>query len=100
VQFPSDFLLAHGSSTTLEEKTILAASHVAGTTANLAEIECEFFLDDGDQNIGGNGTPNLGLHRILAGCQVSLDPQVLFDPFERLIDILPINTVRGGCGSR
>ena len=39
MQFPSDFLLAHGSSTTLEEKTILAASHVAGTTANLAEVK-------------------------------------------------------------
>jgi hypothetical protein len=35
----------------------------------------------------------LRLHRVLAGAEESLDPQVLLDPLEQLNDILPINNV-------
>ena len=34
----------------------------------------EFFLDDGDQDIGGDGAPNLRLDRVLGGeTQTELD---------------------------
>ena len=30
-------------------------------------VELEFFLDDGDQDIGGDGAPSLRLDRVLGG---------------------------------
>jgi hypothetical protein len=37
-------------------------------------VELEFFLDDGDQDIGGDGAPNLGVNRVLGGwAQTALD---------------------------
>lgn len=57
----------------------------------------KFFFDDGDQDVGGHGTPDLRLHRVLAGCQKSLDAQVLLDPLEKQLD-LPTALVQGGDG--
>ncbi len=54
----------------------------------------KLLLDDGDQHVGGYGTPDLRLHGVLAGAQESLDAQVLLDPLEQLGDILPINISR------
>ena len=42
----------------------------------------KLFLDDGNEDIGGYGAPDLGLHRILAGAEELLDSQMLLDPFE------------------
>jgi len=42
----------------------------------------ELLFDNGDQNIGGDGAPNLRLHRVLAGTQKLLDAQMLLDPLE------------------
>ena len=35
-----------------------------------------------NQHIHTHRDPDLGLHRVLAGAVISLDPQVLFDPLE------------------
>ncbi len=50
----------------------------------------KLLFNDGDQHISGYGAPDLGLDRVLAGTQKTLDAQVLLDPFEQLDDILPI----------
>jgi len=48
----------------------------------LAE-EMESLLDDGDQNIGGDGDPDLRLNAILGSPVEGFDPQMLLDPFEK-----------------
>jgi hypothetical protein len=50
-------------------------------------VEFEIFFDDGDQNISGNGAPDLSLDGVLAGGQEPLDPQVLLDPFEEQFNL-------------
>ena len=42
----------------------------------------QLLFDNRNQHIGGHGTPDLRLHRILAGAQKTLDAQVLLDPLE------------------
>ena len=41
------------------------------------DIELKLLLDDGDEHIGAYGALDLRLHRLLAGAQEFLDPQVL-----------------------
>jgi len=53
----------------------------------------QLLFDNGDEHVGGDGAPDLRLHRVLAGAQETLDAQVLLDPLERLGDILPINPI-------
>jgi len=42
----------------------------------------KFFLNNGDEHVGGHGAPDLRLDRVLAVAQKLLDAQVLFDPFK------------------
>ena len=50
----------------------------SSTLLSLArDIELKLLLDDGDEHIGAYGAPDLRLHRLLAGAQEFLDPQVL-----------------------
>jgi hypothetical protein len=42
----------------------------------------KFFLNNGDEHVGGHGAPNLRLDRVLVVAQKLLDTKVLFDPFE------------------
>ena len=42
----------------------------------------KFFLNNGDEHVGGQGAPNLRIDRVLAVAQKILDTQVLFEPFE------------------
>ncbi len=57
----------------------------------------ELFFDDSDQHIGGDGAPDLRLHRVLARAQKALDAQVLFDPFKEQLH-LPTTLVQRGNG--
>ena len=42
----------------------------------------KFFFDDCDEHIGGDGAPDLRLHRVLAGIPEFLDLQILLAPLE------------------
>ena len=53
----------------------------------------EALLDDGDQHINRHRYPDLGFDGILRCAVETFDPKILFDPFEQLGDILPINTI-------
>jgi hypothetical protein len=53
----------------------------------------EALLDDRDQNINRNRDPDLRFHRVVRRAIELFDPKMLLDPFERLGDILPINTI-------
>src|SRR5229473_891729 len=55
----------------------------------------ESLLDDGDQNIGGDGDPDLRLNAILGSPVEGFDPQMLLDPFEKQLD-LPAAAVQFG----
>ncbi len=57
----------------------------------------KFFLNDGNQHVGGHGAPDLRLHCVLARAQKLLDAQVLLDPFEEQLD-LPPALVQSGNG--
>ena len=46
-----------------------------------------FFLNDGDEHVGGYGAPDLRLDCVLAVAQKLLDAQVLLDPFEEQLDL-------------
>ena len=50
-------------------------------------IRFQFFLDDRDQHIGGDGASALTPHGGLAGCEKSLDAEVLLDTFEKQFDL-------------
>ena len=52
-------------------------------------------LDDGDEDVGGHGAPDLGLHCVLAGAQEALDVQVLLDPLEEQFDLPSAFVQRG-----
>lgn len=58
-----------------------------------------FLFDDGKQHVGGHGTPDLRLHRVLARAQKALDAQMLLDPFEEQRH-LPAALVQRGKGQR
>lgn len=59
----------------------------------------KFFLNNGDEHVGGHGAPDLRLDRVLAVAQKLLDTQVLLDPFEEQLD-LPAAFVQSGNGQR
>ena len=46
----------------------------------------EMLADDGDQEVNAGGDPQLRLDGVLRRAQKRLDPQVLFDPFEKQFD--------------
>ena len=47
----------------------------------------KFFLNNGDEHVGGDGAPDLRLDRVLAVAKKLLDAQVLLDPFEEQLDL-------------
>ena len=49
-------------------------------------------LDDGNKDAGGDRDSDLGFDRVLGSSKKDFDPQMLYDPFEQLNDLLPINT--------
>jgi len=55
--------------------------------------------DDRDEDVGGDGDPDLGLDGVLGGSIERLDAQVLLDPFEEEFD-LPAGFVELGDGQR
>ena len=57
----------------------------------------KFLFDDGNEHIGGYGTPNLRLYCVLAVAQKLLDAKVLFDPFEEQFH-LPATLVQRSYG--
>ncbi len=57
----------------------------------------KFFLNNGDEHVGGHGVPDLRLERVLAVAQKLLDTKVLFDPFEEQLH-LPAAFVQSGHG--
>lgn len=59
----------------------------------------KLLFDDGDQHVGGYGTPDLRLHRVLARPQKALDAQMLLDPFEEQLH-LPATLVQCGDDQR
>ena len=59
----------------------------------------KLLLDDGDGHVGGDGTPDLSLDRVLAGAEEALDAQMLLDPLEEQFD-LPATLVERADGER
>jgi len=53
------------------------------------------FFDDRDQNVYRDGDPDLRLDGVLGGSEERLDPKMLFDPFEKQLD-LPALLVKQG----
>jgi hypothetical protein len=49
----------------------------------------EVLFNDGNQDINGDRNPYLGLDGILRGPIKCLDPEMLFDPFEKSFDLPP-----------
>jgi hypothetical protein len=45
------------------------------------------FLDDGYQDVNGDGNPDLSFDGILGGSIKRFDAKVLFDPFEKYFDL-------------
>src|ERR1019366_3068080 len=57
--------------------------------------EMQSLLDYSDQNVGGDGDPDLRLDAILGSSVEGFDPQMLLDPFEKELD-LPAAAVQFG----
>ena len=57
------------------------------------------FFQNGDEQINGDGAPDLGAHRVGAGAVKGFDAQMLFDPFEEQFD-LPAAAIELGDGQR
>jgi hypothetical protein len=47
----------------------------------------QLLFDNSDEHVGGDGTPDLRLHGVLAVSQKTLDSQVLLDPFEEQLHL-------------
>lgn len=47
----------------------------------------KFFLNNGNEHVGGHGAPDLRLDCVLAVAQKLLDTKVLLDPFEEQLDL-------------
>src|ERR1017187_9359102 len=45
------------------------------------------FLENGDEQVNGNGAPDLGAHGVWARAVEGFDAQMLFDPFEEQFDL-------------
>ena len=55
------------------------------------------FFQNGDEQINGDGAPDLGAHRVGAGSIKGFDPQMLLDPFKEQFD-LPASAIELGDG--
>jgi hypothetical protein len=82
------FVCAFGLSKHLKKRRFLED----GYAENLQDcvetgVDVEALLDDGDQDIDGDGDPDLGLDGVLGGSEEALDAQVLLDPFEEQLDL-------------
>ena len=55
------------------------------------------FFQNGDEQVNGDGTPNLGAHRVGRRAVKGLDAQMLLDPFEEQFD-LPASAIELGDG--
>ena len=51
--------------------------------------EVEALLDDGDKHINRDGNPDLGFDGVLGGTEEDFDTKMLFDPFEKQLDLPP-----------
>jgi hypothetical protein len=52
-----------------------------------APFQPEFFLDDRDEYVNADRDPHLNLHRVVARPVEGFDMQILFDPFEKQLDV-------------
>lgn len=59
----------------------------------------ETFFQNGDEQIDGNGRPDLGAHRVWRRAVKGFDAQMLLDPFEEEFD-LPATAIELGDGQR
>jgi len=48
------------------------------------------FFQNGDEQINGDGAPDLGAHGVGAGAIKGFDAQMLLDPFEEQFDLPPV----------
>ena len=64
-----------------------------------AGIQMQTFFQNGDEQINGDGTPDLGAHGVGAGAVKGFDAQMLLDPFEKHFD-LPTALVELNDGQR
>jgi len=60
-------------------------------------VDMEALLDDGYENINGDGNPDLALDRVLGGPEERLDAQVLLDPLEEQLDLPTVSVQVGHC---
>jgi hypothetical protein len=47
------------------------------------QLDFEFFLGNGDQNVNADGNPDLSLYCVLGRAKKCFDTKVLLDPFEK-----------------
>jgi hypothetical protein len=52
-----------------------------------ALLGTEGLVENGDEQVGAHGDPDLRLHCVFAGAVEGLDSQVLFEPFEEQLDL-------------
>ena len=68
-----------------------------------SSVECagqlELLVEDCDYQVGGNGNPDLRLHRVGTCAVVMLDAQVAFDPTEEQLDAPSCLVEHGDCQS-
>jgi len=57
------------------------------------------FFQNGDEQVNGDGAPDLGAHGVGAGAIKGFDAQMLLDPFEEEFD-LPASAIELGDGQR
>ena len=57
----------------------------------------EPLLQDGDEQVNGDGRPDLGVHGVGRGAVKGFDAQVLFEPFEEQFD-LPASAIEPADG--
>ena len=50
-------------------------------------VQSKLFFENGDQDIDGDGDPNLSLNTVGRGTEETFDAQVLLDPFEEKFDL-------------
>ena len=62
-------------------------------------MQMQAFFQNGDEQVNGDGAPDLGAHRVGAGAIKGFDTQMLLDPFEEQFD-LPAATIQLGNGQR
>ena len=52
--------------------------------------EAEPFFEDGNEGVGGHGSPDLSLDGIGGGSKEPLNPQMLLDPLEEQFNLPPL----------